>query len=83
MRGTTTKGAEMTATPGYGYRIEIFFKADRNGRKVAYHWSARQLRAWRMPLADAEMFIAQDLADEIDGHPMQQASARYAAAVSA
>lgn len=72
----------MNATPGYNYRISIFFKTDRNGRKVAYHWSGRQMRAWRMPLADAEMFLAQDLADQIDGHPMQQLRARYAAAVA-
>jgi hypothetical protein len=58
-------------TPGYNTRLAIFFQLDRNGRKVAYRWSPRQFRAFRMSLADAEMFIAAGQADRIDGHPMR------------
>lgn len=60
-----------TNTPGYNTRLAIFFAPDKNGRKVAYRWSGRQMRAFRMRLADAEMFIATDAATLLAGHPMK------------
>lgn len=60
-----------TKTPGFNCRLGIFFDHDKNGRKVAYRWGGRQMRAFRMPLADAELFIATDQADLLDGHPLK------------
>ena len=62
---------ETTKTPGYNTRLAIFFAADKNGRKVAYRWSPVQMRAFRMNLADAEMFVATESATLLAGHPMK------------
>jgi hypothetical protein len=59
-----------TTTPGYNTRLAIYFTNDKNGKRRAYRFSHRQFRAFPMPLADAELFIAQDQADEIDGNPL-------------
>jgi hypothetical protein len=58
-----------TKTPGYNCRLSIWFKNDRNGRQVAYYFSYGACRAIRISLADAQLFIAQDQADQIAGHP--------------
>ncbi len=58
-------------TPGFNCRISIFFQNDRKGRRVAYRWSRAAMRAIRMSLADAELFIAQGQADQIPGHPLK------------
>jgi hypothetical protein len=58
-------------TPGYNCRLAIFFGATRAGRPAAYRWSPRQLRAFRIPLADAEIMRANGTADVIPGHPLK------------
>ena len=63
----------MTTTPGFNTRIAIFFDHDKHGRKIAYRWSRPAMRAIRMSLTDAELFIAQDQADRIPGHPFKPA----------
>lgn len=59
----------LPVTPGYNTHLEIFFKPDKRGRKAAYRMS--QMRAIRISLADAELFIAQGQATQLDGHPMK------------
>lgn len=66
----------MTPTPGYHYRLEIWFDINKAGKRIAHHWSPRQGRAFRMPLAEAELLIAQGHADEIEGHPMRMLKAQ-------
>jgi hypothetical protein len=66
---TTTSTA--TRTPGYNYRLEIFFGTDKRGRKIAHRWSTQQLRSFRMPLAEAELLVATGQADEIPGNPFK------------
>lgn len=60
-------------TPGYNTRLAVFFDHDRNGRKLAFYWSRLGMRAIRMPLADAELFVATGQADDIGGHPFKPA----------
>lgn len=52
-----------TKTPGFNCRLSIRFSTDKNGRKLAHYWSAKAVRYIRVGTADAEMWIAQDLAD--------------------
>lgn len=53
-------------TPGYNCRIGIYFTYDKNGNKRArYYGASHVFRSFPLPLVDAEMFIAQGLADEI------------------
>lgn len=59
----------QTSTPGYNYRLDIWFATDRCGRKVAYYFSFGAGRAIRVSLADAELWAATDLATVIPGHP--------------
>lgn len=61
----------MTATPGYATRIDIWFTTDRRGRKTAYRWSFGAGRAIRVPLADAELWAASDLANVLASHPLK------------
>lgn len=49
---------------------EIYFTTTRKGQRQAYRMSYRQFRSFRMPLAEAELMIAQGLAVEIPGNPM-------------
>ena len=65
---TTTAKAN---TPGFNCHLEIFFSTDKHGRKLAHRFSRSQFRAFRMPLADAELFVAQGQATEIPGNPMK------------
>lgn len=58
-----------TKTPGYSTRLEIWFKMDKRGKRRAYYFSSMQFRAFPLPLADAELFIATGQADLIDGNP--------------
>ena len=60
-----------TNTPGYNCHLEIFFSADKRGRKLAHYWSRGQMRAFRMSLADAELFVATGQATEIPGNPFK------------
>ena len=63
---------EATAkTPGYNCRIGIFFDLDKRGRRIAYRWSRRGLRAIRMPLGEADMLIASGEADHLSYHPIK------------
>lgn len=68
---TATTVAAPATTPGFNHRIDIWFSTDRRGRKLAHYWSYAAFRAIRFPLADAELFIAQDQATEIPGHPFK------------
>ena len=61
----------IVKTPGYNCRLGIFFQYDKNGKKVAYEWTWKSYRAIRVNLKDAEMWIAQDLADLLPGHPLK------------
>lgn len=55
-----------TPTPGFNCRIAIFFTYDKNGNKRArYYGKHNPFRSFPLPLADAEMFIANDTADRI------------------
>lgn len=65
---TTSTAAK---TPGFDHRIDIWFATDKRGRRVAYHWSYGAGRAVRISLADAELWIATNLADELPGHPLK------------
>ena len=56
-------------TPGYNCRIDIWFSTTKRGQKIAHYWGYRACRAIRLPLADAELFVAQDQANLLPGHP--------------
>lgn len=58
-------------TPGYAVRLTIFFATDRLGRQVAYRFSWAAMRAIRVPLADALIWKAGDMAAVIPGHPLK------------
>jgi len=58
-------------TPGFSYRLDIWFSRDGRGREMAWYWSYRAIRAIRLPLADAKLFIAQDQANQVAGHPFR------------
>ena len=62
--------ATTKATPGYNTRISVYFTTSRKGQRAAWHFSWPQMRAFRMPLAEAELLVAQDLADVLDSNPM-------------
>jgi hypothetical protein len=61
----------VQATPGYNRRIGIFFDLDLNGRRRAYRWSPLQLRAFPMPLDEADWLIAEETADHLSCHPLK------------
>lgn len=67
---TATRTA-VTKTPGYNTRLAIWFATTRTGRRVAYYFSFAAMRAIRVPIADAEFWIAGDLADQTCGHPLR------------
>lgn len=65
---TTTK----TKTPGYNSHLSIAFSADKRGKPLAYYWSGHGYpgapfggRWIRMPLENARMFVAQELATQV------------------
>jgi hypothetical protein len=69
-----SEGDAMTATtrtPGYDHRINIWFQTTKRGQRVAYYWSYAAGRAIRIGLADAELFIATERADQVSGHPFK------------
>ena len=66
-----TNTATTTNTPGFNCRLQIFFSTNKNGQRQAFRWSFMQFRAIRMPLADAEMFLANETADLLPGHPLK------------
>jgi hypothetical protein len=68
---TTTQA--LPKTPGFNRRIGIWFDHDKHGRKVAYMWAPMQFRSFRLPLIDAETFIANETADLLNGHPFKAA----------
>lgn len=63
--------ATTAKTPGYDHRLEIWFSTTKRGQKVAHFFSSRAFRAFRLPLADAELFIALGQADQVAGHPFR------------
>lgn len=66
-----TNTATTTKTPGYSTRLGIWFKTDRRGRPTAWYFSTGAGRAVRLPLTDAQMWIAQDQADQLANHPLE------------
>ena len=58
--------ADKTKTPGYNSRLTIGFKYNKRGRKCAYYLSRffGSHRWIRMSLANAEIFVAGNLANE-------------------
>lgn len=58
-------------TPGYSYRIGIWFQTTKRGQRVAYYWSYDAGRAIRISLTDAELLIATNQADQHPGHPLK------------
>jgi hypothetical protein len=60
-----------TKTPGYTHRLSIWFQNTKTGKRRAYYFSTLAGRAIPLPLADAELFIATDQADQIQGHPFK------------
>lgn len=62
---------QATKTPGYNSRLEIYFTTDKNGKRRAFRFSPRQFRAFPIGVAEAELFIAQGQADQIDGNPLK------------
>lgn len=47
----------------------VWFTTAKNGRRMAFEFSRRQFRAFRVPLADAELWVATGVAEKLDGHP--------------
>jgi hypothetical protein len=70
----STTASTQAPTPGYSHRLAIFFATTRRGQRVAYRWSWFQIRAFRVPLADAEIWQATDAADVLPGHPLKPAA---------
>lgn len=66
-----TTNTAPAATPGYNSHLEIWFATDKRGRKVAYYYSRPAFRAIRLPLVDAELFVATGQATKVDGHPLK------------
>lgn len=66
---TTTQ--TTTPTPGYNCRLQIFFTSNARGQRLAYRWSGRQLRAFRIALDEAEIMRATETADILPGDPMR------------
>jgi hypothetical protein len=59
-------------TPGYNCRLTIWFTTPaKGGRRRAWYWSFGATRAIPLRLADAELFIAQDQADQTCCHPLR------------
>jgi hypothetical protein len=58
----------VARTPGFNRRLTIYFSTDRRGQRRAYYVGS-MMRAFPLPVADAETFIANDTADKIAGHP--------------
>jgi hypothetical protein len=56
--------AQDKATPGYNRRMAFAFATDKRGRPIAYYWSCTG-RWIRARYNDAQLFVAQGLADEI------------------
>ena len=67
---TETRNTQVT--PGYNCRLEIFFTTSKRGQRLAYRWSPRQFRAFRIPLDEAEIMRATETADVLPGHPMRE-----------
>lgn len=61
----------MTTTQTAAH-IEIWFGTDSKGRRIAHRWNTRQLRAFRVGLAEAELLIATGQATELPGHPLHR-----------
>lgn len=62
-------------TPGYSHRLAIWFTTIKGGRRRAWYWAYG--RAFPVPLADAELFIAQDQADQTCCHPLKHTCGQF------
>lgn len=67
---TASATATQTKTPGYSYRLGIWFQTTKTGKQTAYYWNYGAGRAVRISLAAAELFIATEQAD-LAGHPLR------------
>jgi hypothetical protein len=65
-----TAETQPQPTPGYNCRLMIYF-AVQGETRVAYRWSPRAMRAIRVPLADALIWKAGDMADVLPYHPLK------------
>lgn len=63
MEATTTAADNTATTPGFNCRVTVEFRTDRNGRRFAQQWNNRCRRWVRCSLVDAELWVAQGLAD--------------------
>jgi len=66
----TTTQAAVVKTPGYNTRLDIWFQTTRTGRRTAWYFSFAAMRAVRVSVTDAELWISNDLADQSCGHPL-------------
>lgn len=57
-------------TPGYNTRLAIYFTSTKTGKRRAFRYCYQQMRAFPIGVAKAELFIAQDQADQIEGNPI-------------
>ncbi len=63
-QATVLECPPLAKTPGYNRRLTIRLSRDKNGRPLAHYWGGPQSGRWfRMPIHDARMALAQDLAD--------------------
>lgn len=60
-----------STTPGYSSRLRIWFTTTGSGRRTAWYYSWPAQRAIRVSVADAELWLAADLADRSCGHPLK------------
>jgi hypothetical protein len=61
----------IASKPRTHRHLAIWKDIDKNGKLRAYHFSTQQFRSFPLPLADAEAWIAQGLADQIPHHPFK------------
>lgn len=60
-----------TTTPTYRW---VWFQTTRSGKRIAFGWSNRAHRAFRIGLAEAELLVATEQTEQIAGHPFKAAS---------
>jgi hypothetical protein len=56
--------ADRPNTPGFDFHLDIKFTVTKNGKRRATYFSRRALRWLPVPVANADLFVAQGLATE-------------------
>jgi hypothetical protein len=56
--------ADRPNTPGFNIHLDIKFIVTKNGKRRATYFSRRALRWLPVPVANADLFVAQGLATE-------------------